>query len=351
MGNELKPPTLTRRASDTLLQASRGLSPAARGLLPSKKPLSRRWGCLALLYLIILFALFRHHIWCAWHLVRVYAYWGVASRGIGLSLWRDGLDVTFEAYDPHQYSAFSSGNNSSDLLYPPSPPPSATYTDADRDITISSTGMHGQDLVPPILHHILLGRPISSSPANWNASRKACLAYHPASEGWEYHFWDDEKAQSFLTVRTTLLRSVYFQLKWLLPLTQEHYPWFLPTFNGYRYPIQRADSLRYFVLYHYGGTFLDLDLECKRSLGPLRRFPTVAISAQPAGISNGFFMATPRHPFLAQLIENLESYDRDWWFSYVTIMCSTGPMVRPALSPAESKEADHRDPAKTVPLR
>jgi mannosyltransferase OCH1-like enzyme len=38
-----------------------------------------------------------------------------------------------------------------------------------------------------------------------------------------------------------------------------HYPWFLATFEGYTYPIQRADSIRYFVLYHYGGIYIDLD--------------------------------------------------------------------------------------------
>ena len=31
------------------------------------------------------------------------------------------------------------------------------------------------------------------------------------------------------------------------------YPWFLDTFDGYTYPIQRADAIRYFVLHHYGG--------------------------------------------------------------------------------------------------
>lgn len=40
------------------------------------------------------------------------------------------------------------------------------------------------------------------------------------------------------------------------------YPWFLETFDGYKYPIQRADSIRYFVLAHYGGTYIDLDDVC-----------------------------------------------------------------------------------------
>lgn len=37
------------------------------------------------------------------------------------------------------------------------------------------------------------------------------------------------------------------------------YPWFLETFDSYPYPIQRADAIRYFVLHHFGGIYIDLD--------------------------------------------------------------------------------------------
>jgi mannosyltransferase OCH1-like enzyme len=40
------------------------------------------------------------------------------------------------------------------------------------------------------------------------------------------------------------------------------YPWFLETFDGYPYPIQRADAIRYFVLHHFGGIYIDLDDVC-----------------------------------------------------------------------------------------
>ena len=41
-------------------------------------------------------------------------------------------------------------------------------------------------------------------------------------------------------------------------LTAE-YPGFLPIYDNYRYAIQRADSVRYFILEHYGGIYIDLD--------------------------------------------------------------------------------------------
>lgn len=38
-----------------------------------------------------------------------------------------------------------------------------------------------------------------------------------------------------------------------------NYPWFLNTYDGYRFPVQRVDSLRYFLMLHFGGIYLDLD--------------------------------------------------------------------------------------------
>jgi len=34
------------------------------------------------------------------------------------------------------------------------------------------------------------------------------------------------------------------------------FPWFLDTYKSYPYGIQRADALRYFVLYEYGGVYI-----------------------------------------------------------------------------------------------
>lgn len=50
--------------------------------------------------------------------------------------------------------------------------------------------------------------------------------------------WTDDKSREFIATE---------------------YPWFLETFDSYPYPIMRADSIRYFVLAHYGGIYVDMD--------------------------------------------------------------------------------------------
>ncbi len=54
-------------------------------------------------------------------------------------------------------------------------------------------------------------------------------------------------------------------------LIATEYPWFLNTFDNYSQPIQRADAIRYFVLAHFGGIYIDLDDVCSFSLLQLAR--------------------------------------------------------------------------------
>lgn len=83
------------------------------------------------------------------------------------------------------------------------------------------------DLVPPILHHIALGR--HHLRRSWVHARQSCLEYHP---DWKSYIWTDENAG---------------------PFVEEHFPDVKRTWDNYRFPIQRIDALRYMVLYQYGG--------------------------------------------------------------------------------------------------
>ena len=106
----------------------------------------------------------------------------------------------------------------------------------------------------------------------------------------------------------------------------EHYPWFLDTFDNYTYPIQRADAIRYFVLYHFGGVYIDLDIGCIRPVDPLLIYPVILPKTIPVGVSNDLMFAEQHHPLLEQTIHNLVNFDHSWVLNYPTVMFSTGPM-------------------------
>ncbi|KAI9001074.1 nucleotide-diphospho-sugar transferase [Trametes punicea] len=153
--------------------------------------------------------------------------------------------------------------------------------------------------VPRIIHQTWKTETL---PDKWTNVSQGCRDMMP---DYEYMLWTDAGARDFIA---------------------EHYAWFLDTFDGYKYPIQRADAIRYFVLYHYGGIYIDLDIGCLRPLDPLLVHPVILPRTIPVGVSNDLMFAQKGHPFMAQTIHSLISFDYNWVLNYPTVMFSTGPM-------------------------
>jgi len=154
-------------------------------------------------------------------------------------------------------------------------------------------------VIPKIIHQTYKNESI---PAHWKPAQQSCLDLH---EDYEYMLWTDEKSREFIATE---------------------YPWFLDAFDGYSYPIQRADAIRYFILSHYGGIYIDLDDGCNRRLDPLLSYNAWVRRTKPTGISNDAMGSVPRHPFFLRVIDSLQSYNRHWVLPYITIMYSTGPL-------------------------
>ncbi|KAL3425636.1 putative glycosyl transferase [Phlyctema vagabunda] len=154
-------------------------------------------------------------------------------------------------------------------------------------------------LIPKIIHQTYINETI---PAKWLEGQQSCIKLHP---DYEYKLWTDDLSRKFIA---------------------ENYSWFLETFDSYPNNIQRADSIRYFVLAHYGGIYLDLDDGCNRRLDPLLAFSAWVRRTIPTGISNDAMGSVPQHPFFLKVIELLQHYDRNWLMPYITVMYSTGPL-------------------------
>ncbi|KAF7194190.1 Mannosyl phosphorylinositol ceramide synthase SUR1 [Pseudocercospora fuligena] len=156
-------------------------------------------------------------------------------------------------------------------------------------------------MIPKIIHQTYIN---TSIPEVWQEAQRSCLERHKEPE-WEYKLWTDKMSMEFIAAE---------------------YPEFLETFENYQFPIQRADAIRYFVLNHYGGIYIDLDDGCNRSLEPLLSYPAFVRKTVPTGVSNDAMGAVPHHPFFERVIEELQNYDRSWFLPYITVMASTGPL-------------------------
>ncbi|MEM7061702.1 MAG: glycosyltransferase [Cyanobacteria bacterium P01_B01_bin.77] len=94
-------------------------------------------------------------------------------------------------------------------------------------------------VIPKIIHQTWKS---SELPADMLAFQQSWITHHPH---WEYRLWTDQQNRQFL---------------------QTHYPWFLKIYDRYSENICRVDAIRYFILMHHGGVFIDLDFECLQPL-------------------------------------------------------------------------------------
>lgn len=169
--------------------------------------------------------------------------------------------------------------------------------------------VHSSRQIPRILHQTCKNETI---PEMWAESQQSCLK---AYSDFEYKLWTDERAREFLS---------------------SEYPWFLETWDTYPFPIQRADAIRYFVLHHYGGIYLDMDTVCHQAF-PIDQIETelkhnsLFEATLPTGITNDIMISSARHPAFASAITRLPFHHRitrfwAWLLPYAAIMFSTGPL-------------------------
>ncbi|HZP06534.1 MAG TPA: FkbM family methyltransferase [Terracidiphilus sp.] len=98
---------------------------------------------------------------------------------------------------------------------------------------------------------------------------------------------------------------------------QTKFPWFLKTYDSYRAEIYRADVVRYFYLYTFGGIYADLDTECLRPLSPLLNRADVILGrmgpseAFAHSIPNAIMASKPKQEFWLLVISLLLQFSQN----------------------------------------
>ena len=134
--------------------------------------------------------------------------------------------------------------------------------------------------LPNIIHQSWMTHDLPERFQAWAESWKRCFP------NWTYKLWTDHDNREFI---------------------RYHYPWFLEKYDGFPVGVQRADSVRYLYLFHYGGVYADLDAECLKDFsGLLHRNHSIWFGDMENGrtgaaidgyIENSFMISRPRHPF------------------------------------------------------
>jgi mannosyltransferase OCH1-like enzyme len=140
------------------------------------------------------------------------------------------------------------------------------------------------DKIPKIIHQTWKTNHLPDNFEKWSAEIKRL---HP---DWEYKLWTDEDNRDFI---------------------KENYSWFLDTYDNYDKNIKRVDAVRYFILYHYGGVYIDMDMTTLKNLDPIMEDGTAIFGYQlsdknkDGSIANAFMACPPKHSLFKILIYNL----------------------------------------------
>ena len=163
--------------------------------------------------------------------------------------------------------------------------------------------------VPLLFHQIFLN--YTAMPTKWPKFINSCKL---RNKNFTYVLWDRSKIERFL---------------------QEDFPWFLDTYRSYPYDVQRADAARYFIMYAFGGLYMDMDISCKKPLESLlQKMSTMQSTpeclfgaADPAGVLGiEFVICRPRTQIMRLTLNHLPIFNRYYGLPYLTVMLGTGPL-------------------------
>jgi len=114
-------------------------------------------------------------------------------------------------------------------------------------------------MFPKIIHQTYKDHNI---PNKWKLSPIMWKKYHP---DYKYMFWTDNDIREYI---------------------KKNYPQYLKIHDNYKYNIQRADFIRYFILYDFGGIYSDLDLYPIENIEPHLEYNTDVLLVKSGNAQN-----------------------------------------------------------------
>ncbi|MFM5885573.1 MAG: glycosyltransferase family 32 protein [Novosphingobium sp.] len=142
-----------------------------------------------------------------------------------------------------------------------------------------------QDRIPPLIFQTWKSR--SDIPVNYRYWRQTFIRNNPEAQ---VVLWDDDDNRAFIAAE---------------------FPWFLPVYEQFPREIFRADAVRYFFLFAYGGLYADMDSECLRPLRLGQRSEEVLLgrmgsdTAFEHSVPNALMASRPGQAFWLLVIRNL----------------------------------------------
>lgn len=166
--------------------------------------------------------------------------------------------------------------------------------------------------IPKIIHQVWEGRTEPKMPTRLKILARTWQEQNPT---WEYHLWNGEEMDK---------------------LVETHFPEYLSMYKSFPYNVQRWDTIRYMILYVYGGVYTDLDTECFKPIDGLLENVTVGFGEEPPAhnmyegvkdlVGNAFMVSEVKNDSWLYILDEIQkSVKRN--YPIQTVMHTTGPLM------------------------
>jgi mannosyltransferase OCH1-like enzyme len=120
-----------------------------------------------------------------------------------------------------------------------------------------------------------------------------------------------------------------------LNIVSKYFPDFLPYYKSFKHNIQRADAIRYIVMYLYGGIYLDLDYICLKSFdlltfnyGSNYEVGLIPSNNTQSIFTNSFIISKPKSVFWLKCIDEMKKPSLWRYVSkHMEVFNTTGPFM------------------------
>jgi len=160
----------------------------------------------------------------------------------------------------------------------------------EQAINMLNTGRIDRLKIPKVVHFIFEPVYVTELPESWKINRDKFINLHP-----EYivYDWDFEKIEHFIATNYSEYDDKYRSINLL--------------------PIQRLDIARYFILYHFGGMYIDYDIQWYTKM-PLKLHTYNCVLLKEKNfvslhqVTNALIMCEPKSNLMKEMINNIQ-YD------------------------------------------
>jgi len=163
---------------------------------------------------------------------------------------------------------------------------------------LADAAEHGEPQVPKILHRVMLPRGDGKLQCDgigngFNVTQEMARFrnnFYKHNKGWEEYIWGNDAIAALIKRSENLFH-------------RHKLDGFLKIFNDMNQWMYQQDSIRHLILFHFGGLYMDMDVNCKVDVMENLISDNALVVRSHA--KTNFMAAKPHHPFFLRVLKRI----------------------------------------------